>query len=192
MICGDDYRPRFTDVVCEVRNLARKLDLDLFRVDFFWCLLPKFGGAEIRAVSERLRQLEVQSRRAYKLNPASHTLEVLDMPATLQSNSQSRLKVKLTNESRDQWPGWFEGYRICVSLKNPQEEHRVVELEIEPELFPPDLGRELIADLIVPASLEGDFTVQAEILDPAGAILRAGRIGLNTKRVTVTKASVQR
>jgi len=47
----------------------------------------------------------------------------------------------------------------------------------------------LIADLIVPASLDGDFTVKAEILDPAGAILRAGRIGLNTKRVTVTKAS---
>lgn len=187
VVCGDDYRPRFTDVVCEVRNLARKLDRDLFRVDFFWCLLPRFGGPEIRAVSERLRELEVQSQRAYKFNPASHTLEVLDLPATLKAGSESRVRVKLTNESRDQWPGWFEGYRISVSIENQNEEHRIIELDIEPELFPPDLGRELLADLVVPKAIKGDFVVRAEIIDPGGSILRNGRIGLNAPRVTVKK-----
>ena len=185
VVCGDDYRPRFTDVVCEVRNLARKLDRDLHRVDFFWCLLPKFGGPEIRAVSERLKELEVQSRRAYKFNPSSHTLQVLDMDVKLVAGEQSRVTLRLTNESRDQWPGWFEGYRINVVLENGKEEHRVIDLDIEPELFPPDLGRDLLADLLVPAAAKGSYNVRAEIVDPAGSILRNGRIGLNVRQVSV-------
>lgn len=187
VVCGDDYRPRFTDVVCEVRNLARKLDRDLFRVDFFWCLLPRFGGPKFRAVSERLRELEVQSQRAYKFNPASHTLEVMDLPAKLKAGSELRVKLRLTNESREQWPGWFEGYRISVMLENGDGEHRVVDLDIEPELFPPDIARDLLADLVVPDTAKGNYKVRAEIIDPAGSILRNGRIGLNCSQVSVTR-----
>lgn len=64
IICGDDFRPRFPDVMNEATRFHASLGGDLFLVDFFWCVIPKalLETDKGREIAGKLRLLEQEAK----------------------------------------------------------------------------------------------------------------------------------
>lgn len=64
IICGDDFRPRFPDVMNEAARFHDSLGGDLFLVDFFWCVIPQklLETDKGKDVAHKLRTLEKEAK----------------------------------------------------------------------------------------------------------------------------------
>lgn len=103
IICGDDYRPRFPDVVNEVNELANRRECELLKIEFFWCLLPKNGRTEQQqTIYEKLKALQKEFEVSQQTRQNAHTIEILDMPANIKSGL-NKVTVRITNDSGQDW-----------------------------------------------------------------------------------------
>lgn len=64
VICGDDYRPRFRDIVDGVNRLEGRFGLQLVVVDFMWILLSKRSAYyDVALVVPRLEELAREAEK---------------------------------------------------------------------------------------------------------------------------------
>lgn len=189
VVCGDDYRPRFPDVVCEVNSLAARLGRELIVADFFWCLLPRGGGERLDRVRDGLRAIAADARRADRQNPAAFTLELASAPERCTRGAIHPLKIRLTNETKEHWYPWFTGHAVVLRLvrRDPAAVGGTARLVLDPLLFPPDIGRECPIDLVVPAdAAPGVYELEMQMVSPMGEPLRTGRIGRAAQGIEIT------
>lgn len=187
VICGDDYRPRFPDVVTEVNALAQRLRRELIVVDYFWCLLPNDLNSEIQGVKHKLHQLQAECNYSKACNPFNFTLEATNLPEFLDRDSVNSIRLKFTNESNAIWGEWIKLWSINVKLLSSSDSTSAsASIPIEPILFPPDISREFTLDLAVADnSLPGIARVELSVVGPAGSPQRSGRVGSNRKQIEI-------
>lgn len=105
IICGDDYRPRFPDVMNGADALARRFGREIIRVDFFWCLLPSEsllpGAARVAAALKALgAESDALRRRRGPVLVAGPRQPIGEIP----KGTAPTVKCRLHNDTLDAWP----------------------------------------------------------------------------------------
>lgn len=101
--CGDDFRPRFPDVVEAAKRVAERTKRKLLTVEFFWCVLPKEselpGAGEVAA---RLEEMSAAVREAKRKEVFRFSVG----PSTLSRTPSETLQLttRITNETLRDWP----------------------------------------------------------------------------------------
>ncbi|WP_295400183.1 class I SAM-dependent methyltransferase [uncultured Thiocystis sp.] len=102
--CGDDFRPRFPDVMNGARVLADRLGRELITIDNFWCLLPAEDLVPtVGAVRDRLLALQSEAQTQALSNPFAHTFVVRDKPSALRQGEPLHLELHLCNDGPLPW-----------------------------------------------------------------------------------------
>lgn len=167
VICGDDYRPRFPDVVCEVNRLAKKLNRDLIVVDNFWCLLPTVLSPEAQQVAKDLQILRAKFwGQAYETPPiisvqSSHEWSEIDRGSAI------TIPVSLTNETRRPLTPSHSILELVLRICHKETDFVIEEgLPLEPFLFQPDIaGRVEFLVQTDSAFPKGEYYMEAFVCD---------------------------
>ncbi|BAH73800.1 class I SAM-dependent methyltransferase [Solidesulfovibrio magneticus] len=102
--CGDDYRPRFPDIVNGVGALAEQLGRELIIVDKFWCLLPSAELVPaVEAIRERLLVIKSEAEEAALTHPFAHTLSITNKSHTISAGTPLSIEIYACNESPFSW-----------------------------------------------------------------------------------------
>lgn len=102
--CGDDFRPRFPDVMNEVKALASKLGRELIIVEKFWCLLPAPEMVPAAAsVKTALLAIQEQAAADAATRPRAHTLFTNFRRTKLSVGDSLTCEYVVTNESPVDW-----------------------------------------------------------------------------------------
>lgn len=113
IICGDDYRPRFSDVCAAAERAASKLGCKLYTVDFFWCVMPDARpGSKIAHVIKTLTALGDEARKHNEKELKGTRIQIsplVAMPTTLQSNKQQSTMFRIVNDGLVPWPSAPKG-----------------------------------------------------------------------------------
>ena len=180
IICGDDFRPRFADVINGVRRLSQQLDRPIVNVDFFWCLLPE-PHVETR---EYLNQLGVEHSRSIRktgprvkfvpVNPISE----LDKQAKLLS-----LPFQLTNEGLEPWPDEaVDDLVIQSTLSSSNGAESITLIALDRAQLAPDIPVSVDIELNLEPMPVGDCTLTCQLLaikDGAQRVLKTmGRLSV--------------
>lgn len=182
---GDDYRPRFPDVVNGVHALAKRLGRELIVVDKFWCLLPPTDLVPAAAaVRERLLAIRAEAHEAAIAQPFAHGFAIQKKPSAVSAGESLSIEVYACNESPRVW---------LDAAGSPLEGHVSIRIEPKPEGTPVaallPLRGALEPDLPVVASVNvstqglpvglGSVTAQFILTDAAGSLQRLMATSLN-------------
>lgn len=102
VVCGDDFRLRFPDVVRGVQRLSVAMGRELITVGFFWCLLPSCQESEsVHTVRSSLLNLSEEARAlsASSLGSIQTVCRIIDPKSILVA-----VEVTITNNSAEFWP----------------------------------------------------------------------------------------
>lgn len=116
--CGDDYRPRYPDIVNGVNKLAKKLGRAIITVDFFWCILP--SEEELPGAGEAARQLMALSQEAFDFNLSQMPVifaEPLSVFKTVKINLPRKVKVRVCSFSADNWMPSADGRKVEMAVR---------------------------------------------------------------------------
>jgi hypothetical protein len=118
LACGDDFRPRFPDVMNGATELGKKLGREVLVVDKFWCLLPPESlvpGAA--AVREKLLAISAEAQADALTRPRANTFSIRQT-AGIKAGEDLKLDYLLCNESPLTWEHKGEPLfaRIEISL----------------------------------------------------------------------------
>jgi hypothetical protein len=172
IVCGDDYRPRFPDVMAGASRLARRLERELIRVDFFWCLLPPdalLPGAARAA--QALRQLGAESDAARRAAGPALSCGPLQPLTMVAPGDTPRLTCRVFNAGLDPWPA--TGGALAVGVRLVAEEGAPKVLAAARVPLPVDrLLPDLPCDVTLPfpaAGLEpGRYRAVFDVIGPDG------------------------
>lgn len=114
--CGDDYRPRFPDVINEVENLATQTGRKLLVIEKFWCLLPQNQmSPELEKVYSKLIALKNEAKSTAFLSPYAHNFNVLINKEKSESTNFINFDISIVNNSLNIWTDNF-GKNVTISL----------------------------------------------------------------------------
>ena len=104
--CGDDYRPRFQDVVNEVHSLAERLGRELIVIDKFWCLLPPASLVpEADGVRSRLLAIREEAEASALAAPDSHAFTARLEETEIDAGQELGIDIHACNDSPRIWTG---------------------------------------------------------------------------------------
>lgn len=121
IVCGDDYRPRFQDIINGVAKLAKKMDRELITVDFFWCLLPRENQLEgVGVIAEHLRQLSAHSEAARRAEGAK--INVGPIAPITQANASDGIEatIRTYNAGLVTWPETPDAISLGIKIFDDQ------------------------------------------------------------------------
>lgn len=187
IICGDDYRPRFADVVCEVRKLAHKHRRKLIIVDFFWCLLPTGSSEALYQVTKKLEAIQADCMYVRAKDPISFALQVSDIPESIRINNSAIVTVRCTNDGAVPLSEWHAAWSIAIRLQHKGDGTIIDEIiPLEPFLFQPDITRDIELKLeIGPNATIGDYSIEAGLLTPENCFESGIKVTANASSITV-------
>ncbi len=173
IICGDDYRPRFPDVMAGAERLAERFQRRLLRVDFFWCLLPAETDLPgVNAVAAQLKAIADEALAAKRKEGLKLEFGYRIPIETAVAGEELAMPCRAVNNSVDAWPH-DSGESVTARLQifpvgSPEACREITEtLPATPLNFdvPVDI------DLRVPtAGLEaGEYRLLFDILDGSGS-----------------------
>lgn len=164
--CGDDFRPRFPDVMNGAAELGKKLGREVLVVDKFWCLLPPEdlvpGSAAVR---EKLLAISAEAEADALTRPWANSFSIRRL-AAMKAGEDLKLDYLLCNDSPRVWEHQGESLsaRIEISVgpvDGPRTGLAVIKL---PGPMMPDLPARG-EDLIPTASLAvGRYSAVAEVV----------------------------
>ena len=173
ILCGDDYRPRFPDVVNGAQDLAERFSRELIRVDFFWCLLPDealLPGAT--AIAGQLRALGTEHEALKRGRGAVFYIGPKKPLARAAPGTSPIAECRVSNESLDPWPQTAGG-PIAAGLRiTPQAAPDKVVAEMRVALpisrLAPDLPVDF--DMVLPLAPlpEGQYRLIFDLVGPDG------------------------
>jgi len=183
--CGDDYRPRYPDIVNGVNKLAKRLGRSIITVDFFWCLLPDERDVlGVREVEEKLKAL---SKEAYDFNlsqtPVVFT-EPLSVFNTVKINQQRDVKVRVASFYADNWTPSDDGRKVEVGVRVYGEgkaagpvlaENRV---KLDASVIYPDQPIEFVMQLPTKGMKTGKHFALYGVFDESGKQFMSERRGM--------------
>lgn len=188
ILCGDDYRPRFPDVMSGAQKLAARFGRTLICVDFFWCLLPDnsvLPGAA--AVADRLRELSAEHGALKRKRGTMLYIgprKPLEMVAT---GTNPVVPCRVSNESLDVWPKAQNG-RVTAGVRITTEaapDVVIVEtrMALPTEQLAPDLSVDF--DVVLPLSplTEGSYRLIFDLVNPDGTWAVHREVALATASV---------
>ncbi|MEM9530705.1 MAG: class I SAM-dependent methyltransferase [Pseudomonadota bacterium] len=173
IICGDDYRPRFPDVMAGAQRLAERFQRRLLRVDFFWCLLP--AETDLPGATAAAAQLETIAEEAL----AARREEGLKLEfgyripiETAVAGEELTMSCRAVNNSIDAWPeraGVPVTARLQIFPVGTQEVCRETTETLPATPLEFDVPMDI--DLRVPtAGLEaGEYRLVFDLLDASGS-----------------------
>lgn len=187
IICGDDHRPRFPDIVYGVNRWSSTLNRPIRKVGNFWCLLPTDPSSTgVLRASKNLLGLEQAFHSGFDETWAcSMSLSVVDGPAT----SSVTIDVSLTNSGSAAWPrvDQYGLARLRLSVKDEANDGGWRLLAVTPlstGVVVPDIvysERFEVAGSALPAD---SAHLRVELLDWAGNVQAS-----ETKALAVPSAS---
>ncbi|MDZ4842469.1 MAG: class I SAM-dependent methyltransferase [Hyphomicrobium aestuarii] len=175
IICGDDYRPRFPDVMNGAKRLADRFQRAFIRVDFFWCLLPNdsvLPGAA--AVAIRLKELSAEHDAlkrgrgpVFYIGPRMPIEPVAEGASTV-------VTCRVSNESLDPWPTEASKPHIIASVRVTSEaEPDFVLAEVRQPLpvtqLAPDVPVDYRIGLPTATLAAGNYRLVFDMVGPDGA-----------------------
>lgn len=183
--CGDDYRPRYPDIVNGVNKLAKRLGRSIVTVDFFWCLLPHARDVPgTRDVEEKLRAL---SKEAYDFNmretPVVFT-EPLSVFKTVKVNQPREVKVRVASFYADNWSPAADGRPVEIAVRvygeNKAQGPVLGEkrLKLNTSVIYPDQPIELMIELPTQGMKPGKHYALYGVFDESGERFMSERRGV--------------
>ena len=173
VLCGDDYRPRFPDVMNGAQALAKRFGRELIRVDFFWCLLPpREVLGEAAAVAERLRELSAEHDALKRQRGPVFYFGPRKPMAAVAAGASPVVPCRLSNESLDAWPEAPAGPVVAsVRITTEREPETVigeVRLPLSVDQLAPDLPVDF--DMVLPTGAlpEGSYRLVFDLVAPGG------------------------
>ncbi|WP_428406961.1 class I SAM-dependent methyltransferase [Hyphococcus sp.] len=119
---GDDYRPRYPDIVNGVNKLAKSLGRSIITVDFFWCVLP--SEKELPGAGLAAEKLMALSKEAYDFNVSEMPVvfaEPLSVFKTVKINEPRKVKVRVCSFYADNWRPASDGRKVEMAVRVYQE-----------------------------------------------------------------------
>tara|TARA_R110002072_G_scaffold20532_8_gene74321 strand:- start:6611 stop:7621 length:1011 start_codon:yes stop_codon:yes gene_type:complete len=116
--CGDDYRPRYPDIVNGVNRLAKRLGRSIITVDFFWCLLP--SEAEVPGADAVRDKLLALSKEAYDFSLSEMPVvfaEPLSVFKTVKIAQTRKVKVRVCSFYSENWRPGTDGKKIEMAVR---------------------------------------------------------------------------
>lgn len=183
--CGDDYRPRYPDIVNGVNKLAKRLGRSIITVDFFWCLLPNERDVPgVRAVEEKLKAL---AKEAYDFNigqtPVVFT-EPLSVFKTVKINQSREVKVRVASFYADNWSPAKDGRKVEIGVRVYGEEKSKGPIlaenrhTLDTSVIYPDQPIELMMSLPTRGMKPGKHFALYGVYDESGAQFMSERRGM--------------
>lgn len=189
IVCGDDYRPRFPDVINEVARLARERKSELIVLEFFWCLLPLENRTPVQqAVAQRLTELKADYALELANRKHAHTIELVGLRQKLR-RGRNEAQVRLTNDSGFDWSRDDAALRMVALHLEPLEQSVVapqVVIPLAPREYRFDLRETLDIEFELPAeTVAGDYKPTVRLVGLDGKTLGPARRGCNQSTVRV-------
>ncbi|MGO4682109.1 class I SAM-dependent methyltransferase [Hyphomicrobium sp. 2TAF46] len=182
ILCGDDYRPRFPDVMNGAQTLAKQFGRELIRVDFFWCLLPSEGllpGAD--AVAARLRALGAEHDASKRKRGAAFYIGPRKPLEPVMVGTGPVVDCRVSNESLDAWPGGPNGYVSAgIRITTEAQPERVIcetRLALAVERLAPDLPVDFEMAFPTATLPEGKYRAVFDVVNPDGTWATAPAVG---------------
>ena len=120
ILCGDDFRPRFPDIINGAERFASSMGRELIVVDFFWCLLPAIDLVPAaHHVADRLHAIAAEQRKI-EIGIGPKISVVMDgIEHGLTRGAISDVGIKITNLRREAWPNDIDSddQNICLIAK---------------------------------------------------------------------------
>jgi hypothetical protein len=183
--CGDDYRPRYPDIVNGVNKLAKRLGRSIVTVDFFWCLLPNARDVPAaRDVEENLKSL---SRAAFDFN-LSETPVVFTEPLstfkTVKINEPREVKVRVASFYADNWAPGTDGRKVEIGVRvygDAKDQGPILaekRMTLNTAVIYPDQPIELVMELPTKGMKPGKHFALYGVFDESGEKFMSERRGL--------------
>lgn len=181
--CGDDYRPRYPDIVNGVNKLAKRLGRSIITVDFFWCLLP--NAEDVPEARDVERQLKALSKEAFDHNlsqmPVVFT-EPLSVFKTVKVNQPREVKVRVCSFYADNWRPADDGRKVEIGVRVFAEDKKTQiaerRLTLDATTIYPDQPIELMMELPTAKMPTGKHFALYGVFDETGERFMSERRGM--------------
>lgn len=181
IVCGDDFRIRFPDVVKGAHRYAESLNRELSRVGYFWCLLPSrdpFGN--VARVKNDLAKLSRESIALHSSEPFRYDTACHLVPGSLHHGGLT-LTVQVTNLSPHVWPlESRHGEAKLVIEGGPIESRATDSLAwqswITAPVLLPDAHHEEVVRINLPEGATGEWSFSSHLQIGGMEVLRERRV----------------
>ncbi|WP_290993846.1 class I SAM-dependent methyltransferase [Hyphomicrobium sp.] len=182
ILCGDDYRPRFPDVMNGAQTLAKQFGRELLRVDFFWCLLPSeelLPGTD--TVAARLRALGTEHDALKRKRGTVFYIGPRNPLEPVAIGTSPAVACRVSNESLDAWPSAPNGYvsagvRITTEAQ-PGKVLSETHLGLAVQRLAPDLPVDFEIALPTATLPEGKYRAVFDVVSPNGTWAMTPSVG---------------